>query len=575
MNSTPVVNRAASVLPYLSWGTHDPTVVATHGIPGMIYIQVASWQDITAPVGIFQKTTTAGEDTNWIAYGTGSTSISDYKDPVDYASTADIALSGAFPLAIDGASLTALDAGSRLLLKDQALSEENGIYELVDDGGGNYLLERSSDANTDALVTFGMFTWVINGVDNELTGWILTTQNPITLDTTPLTFAQIPVVSPGAVVYTPAVPSNWPITPTNVQQALDEAAALINYASPFQIYVDATNGDDATGTGSVLRPYQSLQQAISVYGAAPVGRYTIQLAPGDYGGAPIAIPSQLNKSLSIVGTGNTVNISALLSYTSTGPASDESFVMDNIGVQSPIDIDFTLAVAPCLFFFVNGGYNINRIDTLAPGPQFVKVINSVVGYVQTNSVVQILNSQFTGGPPSNIGATGFLLLSNTIFSFMSGVLDGSMLLIGCITGGTVLTGSGSASGDASSLDGLNLTGPTAVFADKAQYVGYTPSTPANWNVAPTTTKEALDELAARNLVVEERTVSAPEAAAKQLVLSNTPFNVNEVGLAYLGLEQTPSVDFSVTGSTLDWNGLGLDTIGVVAGDIMVLTYQKE
>ncbi|MFA5937074.1 MAG: tail fiber domain-containing protein [Candidatus Paceibacterota bacterium] len=48
------------------------------------------------------------------------------------------------------------------------------------------------------------------------------------------------------------------------------------------IYVDATNGNDSTGDGSVSLPYQTITKAISVLPDVILNNYTIQLAPGIY-----------------------------------------------------------------------------------------------------------------------------------------------------------------------------------------------------------------------------------------------------------------------------------------------------
>ena len=75
-------------------------------------------------------------------------------------------------------------------------------------------------------------------------------------------------------------------------------------------------------------------------------------------------------------------------------------------------------------------------------------------------------------------------------------------------------------------------------------------------------------------LVVEHTITAPEAAAKQFTLADAPRDVNNVSLAVGGVEQVATVDFNVTGSIVTWSGLGLDAIGVVAGDVFVLTYEK-
>ena len=80
----------------------------------------------------------------------------------------------------------------RILVKDQVQSQYNGIYEVTTQGDGStyWVLTRTADANTSAEVKSGMFTFVQTGDTLANTGWVLTTDNPITLNTTGLTFTQ-------------------------------------------------------------------------------------------------------------------------------------------------------------------------------------------------------------------------------------------------------------------------------------------------------------------------------------------------------------------------------------------------
>jgi hypothetical protein len=104
----------------------------------------------------------------------------DVKESVRAATTAPITLSNT--QTIDG---VALAVGNRVLVKDQATASQNGIY-IVDSGAWT----RALDANTDAKVNPGLFVFVEQGTVNSDSGWILTTDAPITLDNTSLTFAQ-------------------------------------------------------------------------------------------------------------------------------------------------------------------------------------------------------------------------------------------------------------------------------------------------------------------------------------------------------------------------------------------------
>lgn len=98
---------------------------------------------------------------------------------------------------IDGISVI---AGNRILIKNAPATSgvgnainttqpANGIYSVVS-VSTNISLTRSDDANVNTDVTSGMFTFVSEGTANADNGYVLTTNDPITLNTTPLTFSQ-------------------------------------------------------------------------------------------------------------------------------------------------------------------------------------------------------------------------------------------------------------------------------------------------------------------------------------------------------------------------------------------------
>ena len=106
----------------------------------------------------------------------------DFKESCRTASTANIADLTNASATMDGVTLVADD---RVLLKDQTSAYENGIY--VFDGTSTFT--RASDAG-DSEMSAGMFTFIEEGTSSADTGWVLSTNNPITLDTTDLTYVQ-------------------------------------------------------------------------------------------------------------------------------------------------------------------------------------------------------------------------------------------------------------------------------------------------------------------------------------------------------------------------------------------------
>jgi hypothetical protein len=116
------------------------------------------------------------------AYVDAARSGLDVKASVRVATTANITLSGT--QTIDG---VALSVGDRVLVKDQGTATANGIYVVA---AGSWSRSPDADNNPGSEVTSGMFTFVEEGTANSDSGWVLTTNDPITLGSSALTFAQ-------------------------------------------------------------------------------------------------------------------------------------------------------------------------------------------------------------------------------------------------------------------------------------------------------------------------------------------------------------------------------------------------
>lgn len=107
---------------------------------------------------------------------------------VNVANTASVSLLS--QSAVDGQTITNnLVDGDRVLLKAQSAGAENGIYYVTGVVGTTGSLLRATDADEDSQVTAGMFTFVTEG-NNADQGFVLATDDPITLGVTSLSFTQ-------------------------------------------------------------------------------------------------------------------------------------------------------------------------------------------------------------------------------------------------------------------------------------------------------------------------------------------------------------------------------------------------
>lgn len=180
-------------------------------------------------------------------------------------------------LSIDGVTPSVAD---RILVKNETSGNApyNGIYVVttVGSAGAPYVLTRSADANTSAEVTSGMFVFIEQGTTNDNTGWVLTTDNPITLNTTALTFAQFS----GAGTYSAS--NGVLLTGSNFTFAPRSGYGLQTGSSGAEIKLATTSGlnlttDLAVGAGLGI---SVLTNTVAIDTAVVVRKYGVDVGDG-------------------------------------------------------------------------------------------------------------------------------------------------------------------------------------------------------------------------------------------------------------------------------------------------------
>ena len=143
---------------------------------GTVDVNTSRITSVTDPTGAQDAATKAYVD----AVKTGL----DVKDSVRVATTANITIADDLDAgdAIDGITLS---AGDRVLVKDQSTASQNGIY--VSHATTPF---RATDFDADSEVTAGAFMFVEEGSTNADSGWVLTTDDDITVGSTSMAFTQ-------------------------------------------------------------------------------------------------------------------------------------------------------------------------------------------------------------------------------------------------------------------------------------------------------------------------------------------------------------------------------------------------
>lgn len=174
-----------------------------------------------------------------------------WKEPVIVATIANITLSG--EQTIDGI-LTSTD---RILVKDQTLGQENGIYVTASGAWSRAIDFDASDEILNAAV------WVSKGTANADQAFVCTTDLPITVGTTVLTFVQfsgLGQIITGTNLSKSANTINW--DPTGGVDVLANNLTV----DTNTLFVDATNNRVGIGTTSTDQRLRILGESAAVAG---------------------------------------------------------------------------------------------------------------------------------------------------------------------------------------------------------------------------------------------------------------------------------------------------------------------
>ena len=163
------------------------SVAGKTGVVTLVAADVAGVAPLASPTftgTVTVPTPTSGTDAANKDYVDAVSLGLDFKASVVAASTANVTISTGLTngAVIDGVTLV---TGDRVLLKNQTTASQNGVYVVVASGAAS----RSADANADAEVTRGLFTYIESGTLFAGSAFVLSSKGGV-LDTGALTFTQ-------------------------------------------------------------------------------------------------------------------------------------------------------------------------------------------------------------------------------------------------------------------------------------------------------------------------------------------------------------------------------------------------
>lgn len=383
------------------------------------------------------------------------------------------------------------------------------------------------------------------------------------------------------ITYNPSVFGNWQVLPTTVQEALDDLSALESIPRQQEIYV-AKDGDDATATGSMARPFLTISAAeAAIVDASDTNKYAIYISPGEYSEVSLVIKPNIN----LVSFGTHDAVSSLVAIDATSislhsswntATSNTSTVFQGIRFNGDSTFDGNAVSA------AGGVIEFNQCQFQSPltltsyqGNLHFNALYASVTDGLSHSGGGQLSGQWliSGGTFSSTSEAGYptqLVLVNG-FSFVPTTIT-------CAVGDTInVFAKDHTFGSTLTLDGAGITfnttvssfpiisnltlsnNPTVNLLNDANGLGYSPTTPGDWSSVPTTVHGALDTLAAtggggvgtykKNRSSNGTISGVIDGSNAVFTLSNTPLTDTLI-FSLNGLILTEVDHYSISGNTV-------------------------
>lgn len=315
------------------------------------------------------------------AYVDGVVSGLDVKDSVRVGTTAAQVLATDFENGdtIDGVVLV---TGDRVLIKDQAAGADNGIYTVNASGAPT----RATDADTSAEVTAGMFTFIEEGTANADTGWVLTTNDPITLGVTALVFAQFS--GAGAIL---------------------AGAGLLKTGNT----IDVRDGDGIEIVGDFVTVDLLASGGLKFTGVTPAGELGVE--PADFAGTGLEDDGADNLRIAAAAAGNglTGGAGAALAVLADPTPTAPSIAVDAGGVRAAVPTTSDKGLVGLNTASDGDQVTSSTVTATPAGDQYVKVEVNGVG-ASVGDGVKTSDSYFSGDGGTTARAIAAIVATDTL-----------------------------------------------------------------------------------------------------------------------------------------------------------------
>ena len=371
----------------------------------------------------------------------------DYKQATRVATITNTTLSGGAPNVVDGVTLTLND---RVLVAGQSTGSENGLYYVTTVGSGsNGTWSRSVDGDQQGEINAGLIVMVTEGNVYADTQWKLTTNDPIVIGVTPLTFVfnalnvYFTSISAGGNVLTAS--GNASVVNFAAGSGMSITGNTVSNTITFTSTASGTNANISNGTSNVNVVSSGGNVTVGVSGVgnvvvwAPTGEYVTGLlsVTGNITGGNISATSHTGSVVSVTGavTGASV-VGGVITGTSTSVTGTQTAASTVGGVitGTSTSVTGTATSASTVGGVITGSsLSVSGTQTAA----------STVGGVITGTSLSVSGS-VTGG--AHNGTSVSVSGAVTAASVVGGVITGSSTSVtgaqtAASTVGGVITGS--------------------------------------------------------------------------------------------------------------------------------------